>query len=521
VAADATKDITLGRRALWSTLSNYAGQFVTMGVGFLLTPFILHQLGATAFGLWVLIGSVAGYGSVLEFGIASAVTRYVAVHRARGEDEEIRSLVATALVLYAILGVLAVVLGSVVAWFFPALFELPAEQAQSVRWLVLLAALGVGFSIPAAITTALLRGYYRFDLLNLIGISGTLLTTGVTVAVLLGGGGLPGMLVANITVSVAMQVPAIWLIHRIAPELYLRRRHVKVGRMRSIASFSSSLFVASVSNQLQSKTDEIVIGIFLPLAAVTPYALALRLNHTAQSLARQFAKVLLPMAAELDATNDRVRLRTVYIASTRLALASFLPIGCALVILATPLLTVWVGAAYAGITPLILILTLASLVDMSQWPAGFVLQGMARHKMLAWAAIAAGLVNLALSVVLVQSMGVMGVALGTLIPVAVESLCFVMPYTMRVMKIGIGEAITRIYLPTLAPAIPTAIFLFWVREAFALNTYVAIFAAGGIGLFIYAIGYLGFGASTYERQIYSGFALSTLQLARQRLRAMS
>jgi hypothetical protein len=118
-------------------------------------------------------------------------------------------------------------------------------------------------------------------------------------------------------------------------------------------------------------------------------------------------------------------------------------------------------------------------------------------------------------------MGVMGVALGTLIPVVVESLCFVMPYTMRVMKIGFGEMITRIYLPTLAPAVPAVIFLLWAREAFVLNTYLTIFAAGGIGIFIYAIGYLAFGASTYERQIYSGFAFSTLQFARQRLRALS
>src|SRR5207247_1724057 len=81
---------------LRNVISSYFSTLITLATGFLLTPFILHQLGASNFGLWMLIGSVVMYGSLLDFGIAGAVIRYVAEYRARGETEQARSLGAAA-----------------------------------------------------------------------------------------------------------------------------------------------------------------------------------------------------------------------------------------------------------------------------------------------------------------------------------------------------------------------------------------------------------------------------------------
>src|SRR5215210_4950869 len=103
VADTAQKDAVIRRRVLSGTLANYVGQFVTLGTGFVLTPFVLHQLGASSYGLWVLAGSVVAYGSLLDLGISTAVVKYVAEYRARGETEQAHGLVATALCLYTVL----------------------------------------------------------------------------------------------------------------------------------------------------------------------------------------------------------------------------------------------------------------------------------------------------------------------------------------------------------------------------------------------------------------------------------
>src|SRR4029450_674186 len=154
----------------------------------------------------------------------------------------------------------------------------------------------------------------------------------------------------------------------------------------------------------------------------------LRLSEVGQILTDQFMKVLAPLAAELHAEDDRFRLRTLYVISSRLTLAIFLPIACALVVLTRPILTVWVGEAYASYSYIVEILTLASLIETSQWPAMSVLQGMGRPRPLAIMWVAAAVANLGLSVTLVHVFGLAGVALGTLFATTMVCLAFAPPY---------------------------------------------------------------------------------------------
>ena len=498
------------QRVLYNTASNYAAQIVTIGLGLLLTPFLLHNLGPSAYGLWVLVSSVAGYGALLDFGIASAVVKYTSEYQARGEQAQADSLVATAVSLYLLLGLAAVLLGLVLAPLFPHLFSVPPGSEATASSLVLLAGINVGVAIPSAATTAILRGLHRFDLANLIGIAGTVLNALLTVAVVLAGGGLIGMMVVAIFVTAAMQIPSILLIRRVAPGLRLHWRAADRRQVRAVAGFSSSTFITNLAGQLKTKTDEIVIGLYLPLAAVTPYALANRLSETAQIFAQQFIKVLLPIASMYDATDARARLRTLYVLSTRLTLAIFVPFACVLVVLAQPLLTLWVGAAYADSTMLVLILTLARLFDISQWPAASVLTGMARHRPLAFISMAGGLVNLVLSLLLVQRYGVIGVALGTLIPATLETLLLKLPLARREIGVSWRQVVTQMFWPALGPAVPALLVLLALRAMVAPASLPAVAATGMAGLGVYAAGYLLFGATTDERRMYGGVITNTL-----------
>src|SRR6185295_17319773 len=99
---------TIARHLMRSTASNVAGQIVVLGVWFGLTPFIVHRLGATEYGLWVLVASLIAYGNLLDLGVGAAVTKYVAEFRARGRSEEASDLIATALCIYSVVGLLVV-----------------------------------------------------------------------------------------------------------------------------------------------------------------------------------------------------------------------------------------------------------------------------------------------------------------------------------------------------------------------------------------------------------------------------
>lgn len=516
---DRAKGAVLIWRVFWNTVSNYLGKIITLSMGFLLTPFLLHWLGAGTYGLWALVGSVVAYGSLLDFGIAAAITKYTAEYRAKQRAQDAQALISTAFLLYLALGLVVMLLSMVIAAVFPYIFNVPPEQRNEAIWLVLFSGLGVGVAIPCATPTAILRGLQRFDLLNALGVVGSLLSVSATVLILLRGGGVIGIVLANIAVTVLMQLPAYWLIHRVAPELHLNPHAVRREFVRTVASFSTSLFVINVSGQLQGQTDEIVIGAFRPLWLVTPYALSRRLSDVARILTDQFLKVLLPLASELHATDDQTRLRALYLVSTRLTLVSFMPFACILILMAGPLLAAWVGEAYAPYAPLVIILTIAGLIDMSQWAASHVLQGMGRHQPLAYMSIASGVANLVLSIILIQFLGLTGVALGTLIPTSIECLLFVMPYALRVLGISWRGAFREIVLPSVLPALPAVFTILLLQRIVLASGWASLALIAVTSFLVYVSIYFTLGANAIEKQAYRQIAQKILHLLARPLKA--
>ena len=515
--ADKSKTNTVVRHVFLSSLSNYVGKIINLGVWFVLTPFILSQLGDATYGLWVLVGSVVGYGFLLDFGITGAVTKYVAEYRTRGEGGLARSLIATALWTNAGVGFVVIAASVLLAPVFTGIFDISPFEQKTATWLFILAGVAVGINLPCATTSAVLRGLQRFDLLNLIGGTSTLITAGAIALVLILGGGVVGLAIIGIAVPLLMQLPSIWFIYRIAPELRYGGFSGSRSHLKTLVSYSSSIFLMNLGGYLESRTDEIVIGAFLPVSAITPYNLARRLSSLPQLLTEQFLTLLLPMASEIHAKDDSARLRSLYIVSTRVTLAILLPISVVLVSLTKPLLTAWVGAAYAEYSYLVLILMAASLIDTSQWPAGFVLQGMARHHSLAGMTIASGVSNLILSILLVNRLGLTGVALGTLIPTAIICIGFVTPYAMRVIGVSVQEMYAKVLLPSLLPVIPMGIAMIVLQEIIKPASLLLMLVVAAVAAVIYLAAYISLGANEFERGIVRNVLMEILS----RLRSLS
>src|SRR5262245_4127254 len=400
-ATPMTKGAVIGNRVLRNVISNWIGKSLWLLSGFLLTPFILDRVGAVEFGLWALANSVMSYGLLLEFGIGWSVIKYVAEFKARGRAEDARALVATALRLYSWLGLAALVLSLAVAPLFPRLFNVPGDLRSEAVWVVLLMGVGLAISIPCTITTSVRRGLQRYDVVGLLASVATLLSAIGTVLVLVLGGGLVGIVAVSVAVTIVIQIPSIVFIYRIAPDVPISWRGARHEWVRTVASFSSWMFVMDVATRVQTKVDVLVIGAFLPISSVTPYALCRRLSEIGQIVSDQLVQVMVALAAELKADDDAVRLRELYVTGTRLTVALFLSIGCVFSVLARPLLTLWVGAGYADYARLVPILVLATLLNTSQWTAATILQGIGRQRPLAIASDCGAIGNAELSIIVV------------------------------------------------------------------------------------------------------------------------
>jgi O-antigen/teichoic acid export membrane protein len=499
--APAGKDALIRRRVFNAIFTNWASKVVTLAIRFFLTPFILHRLGATEFGLWALIGSVAGQGELLDLGIRNALTKYVAEHQSLKDDTHTRRLIATSLMLYSGLGLVALLLAGFVAAIFPYVFNVaPSDQPTSTA-VVLLMGLQIAFALPGAAPGAVLWGLHKYHLVNALIMISTLVSAAIVVVVLVAGGGLVAMIAAGPPLAVAMLVIGMLLLKRVAPELYPHWRDARQNLVRSILSFSGATFIIDAAFGLQMKADEAIIGATLPVSAVSPYTIARRLSGLPQTVAEQAVGVFLPLASELHAQGDLVRLRSLYVAGSRITLATCICLSIILIALARPLLTLWVGADYSQYWPIVTILALAGIAESSHWIGAMILQGIARHRGIAVAYACAAVANLGLSILLVRDYGLIGVALGTLIPSTILSLYFIWPYAARTLGVPVRDVFRQVLLPALVPAVPMTALLYALLAITEVSGLIATAATGFAALLVYGAIYLKFGAGESEQDM--------------------
>ena len=489
----------IGRRLLRGAASHLAGQFVALATSFLLTPFLVHALGADAYGLWVLVGSAFAYGTLLDLGIGGAVVKYVAEDRARGEDAGANALLATSLRIFLALGALVAAAGVAAAHVVPRWVDAPAALGPLVAPLVVLTGLHIGATLALTPVAVALQGLQRYDLYNAVGVVGTIATAGGMVLVVLAGGGVVGMACTAIVVTAATR----WAYHRLArraaPGLRFGWRGASRPAARRLLTFGAASFAYRLGSRLGTRSDEFVIAAFLPVGAIAPYAIARRLAEAAQIVADQFLKVIIPLASELEALGEAERLRALYLHGSRITLGIVVPAAVLLVRYAEAVLTAWVGPAFAGAAGLAAILAVACLLETSQWAAGAVLEGIARQRVLAVTAMGAGILNVALSIALVRPLGLAGVALATLVANAIAALGVALPYTLRTLRIPAGDVVRETWAPALVPALPMGAALFAVERligATAIGSAAVAALAGGAA---YVAAYLAMPAARAER----------------------
>jgi N-acetylglucosamine-6-phosphate deacetylase len=115
--------------------SNWFSLGINVVTGIIVSPFIVHRLGDTANGIWVLIFSVTGYYGLFDLGIRSSVVRYVSKFTATNDDEELAKVVNTSLFGYSCIGLLTVLL------------TLAPERSNAIAAIALAVSLGMRLSL--------------------------------------------------------------------------------------------------------------------------------------------------------------------------------------------------------------------------------------------------------------------------------------------------------------------------------------------------------------------------------------
>jgi|SRR5580658_5539667 O-antigen/teichoic acid export membrane protein len=457
-----------------------------VAVGIVLSPIILHQLGDTEFGLWVLVFSITGYYGLFDLGIRSSVVRYVSKFTATDDVEDLAKLVNTSLFTYGCIAILSllitVVLSLCVGTIFP---RIPPDLHTTARWLILIVGTSVALGFPLGVVGGYLDGLQRFYVSNWANIFGDITRfVGVVWAVRRGAGLLPIALITVACPQIFSAARAI-IAYRIRPVPF-GFKYVNGATFRTIRNYSGVTLIIMLATQLKFKTDNVVIGTMISAAAVTYFTIGSRIVSYAQQMVMALAQNFLPLASQSEATGNIDRLRKVFLAGNRFCAFTAFPITVTLLLLGKSVIEVWVGKRYVATSfPVLVILILPATLMWAQAASGRVLFGISKHRTWAFVTLSEGIVNLILSIILVRPYGIIGDALGTAIPLTC-SMVFFMPYHLcKKLDIRVRTFVRESYTLPVLLCVPLAAVLLLMRRWYVPHNYRGL----GLQLLIAALVY--------------------------------
>ena len=470
--------------------SSWFGLGVNILVGIFLSPFILHRLGDTAYGIWILIFSVTGYYGLFDLGIRSSVVRYVSTYTATNDQEGLAKLINTSLATYATIGAVAMVVTLSCSVFVDRIFRIPEDFLPTARLLFLMVGTAVALGFPTGVFGGILEGLQRFYFVNLTNVIATLLRAALIVFVLHRGYGLLTVALITVVLPLISSMARAVIALRVLP-IRFGWRYVDRTAFREIANYSAVSFILMIGYKLRYKTDEIVIGTFLSVTAITYFSIGDRLLDYAAELVGSLAQIFVPMAGQSHAKGDTNRLRTIWIAGNRACALIIFPITALLIILGKSVITAWVGAKYVAQSyPVLVVLAVPMMFTLAQGASTRILYGMAKHRPLAMVTLMESVANLILSIVLIRPFGIVGDAFGTAIPLMLTSILFMPRHMCRLMGVRIGTYLRETYTLPVLLTLPLAATLLLARQWFVARTVFEVIFQAALGFLPYGLGLL-------------------------------
>ena len=460
---------------------------------------LARRLSVADLGAYGLVASLAGYLLVLRNSVASSAVRAMASALDRDERGHMFSAAAA---LYAVVGVATGVLIALAAlaigtWILDG--ELGSDARAGGAGLGLLTAFGIAASVNLDALRAE-RLFVRGAVTEIVAVA---LYLALMLALILGGADLAWVIAFSGAIPLLSGLLSAVVARRSGVPVSFDAAGVTRERLMAIVPTAGWLLVVELSNLAMYAFSRVILGAYRSPTAVGQFEGPVRAHNLLYALGGALAVPVVPTASRYVAGGEERRLRELALRGTRYTLALFVPLSVTLMVLAEPILEVWLGDRYGGGATALAILVSYWLLygGLVVTPGFLVGAGRARTAGLVFAC--AAVLNLALSLVLTPELGIEGPALGTAIPFFLA-----FPLLLRAGLSASGaplrELARRAWLPSYSLGLVLAGVLVAVRLGLEPESLPAVLATAAGGVLAYWAAFYGIVLSASERALFRG-----------------
>ncbi len=486
--------VSTGKQLKIGAILSYLGIGLSILSALIYSPWMLSKIGKSDYGLYTLASSLINM-FLIDFGISSAVSRFVSKYRAEGKQEEINNLLGVVYRLFIIISAIISVILIGVFFFIEQIYTaLTPEEIEKFKIVYIISATYSVVAFPFSTTlNGIMNSYEKFIQLKLCDVLHKLTTVGMIVAALLLGYGLYALVAAH-AVSNLLFFFIKWVIIRSTTPAKANMRCFDKGLLKEIFSFSVWVMLNAICSRLIMNICPSILAITVSSAAITIFGFASTLEGYVYTFANAIDGMFIPKIARIaykDKDTSKLLPLMTNVGRYQFAFICLIVVGFACV--GQDFITLWIGAEYIDVYYCALLLMLPAPFYLSQQVGKSAMVVTNNVKYLTIVNIIKAVVNIALVAVLSKYFGVIGACVSICVSYFARNIGNMILYKTK-LGINIGKFSFDCYVK-LAPAIIIGLafgFLLNYYYPFAGWLHLGVKAILIIVIYLVSIWFIGF-----------------------------
>jgi len=470
-----------------TTISNYILLIIKIVASLFLIRIIFLGISNEEYGFWALLWSIFGYSVLLDFGFGTAVQKATSIALETKQWSNYNKLISTVFFSYLVLSLGIFLLTILLAYNLDSIFVFSSKESLEYYKIVfLIFGFGTTLIFPFGFFKEILRGLQEIPLRNNIDIVFLILNfIAITVCVTVYSS-LLYMAIAAVCIQLFTNLFMAMYVYKKVPTLKISMSSFQKNRVKEIMGFSFFAYIVMFSNLIIFKTDQIVISMFSTVALVGFYQIISRITELFRQFSTQIHDIIGPLSAALFTNSKTDELSKILLQSNQIVgfIATLLLVPSFLFI--EELLFIWLNISNPVVilTAKILLVSMYVLVVLRSSSVQVLLM-CNKHKQLTLVAVIESVMNLFLSIYLIQNYSIVGVAIGTLIPNILLALVYNIPTACKFSKISIFLYLKKAVFKNMVTGLIVYGILFYLSQSIGEVSFILLLTYGLLSVVLF------------------------------------
>jgi O-antigen/teichoic acid export membrane protein len=462
------------KSAFLGFLYDLGGTSVLQIVTFVATPLYLNYTSGEVYGYWLTIGSVLSWLYLSDFGIGMALSRS-AITAIEAKDKDLfNELIRGALILFSFTAIIFLIVGICLSGFFINWFNIKPEYLNSFRFTYFVTIAAGALAFPLSVFSASIEAFQKISFNRMVTSGSALLGIAIVLILLHLDFGLVAFSLGMFITVFSGAFVSFFYFRKLCPDFKLLPLKLTKTVIGKLVKFGGYFQIGKLANIVALNTDNIIIASFLGATLVSSYTFTSKLALLfSVTLISKIPLALFPGISQLVDQKNSEALKKNFISLFRIVMRIGIVSSLFVFIVNEKFISAWVGSdSYAG--------DLLSFVWIYMIFFDSIIRGVSIFifsfgdlKGWAIASLAETILNISMSLLLIDKLGLVGVAVGTAISKTITTGIYTPLFLRKKLGLNISEVTRDVVLPTILRSLPGVFVLLIIsRINFDVNEWV-------------------------------------------------